>query len=193
MQFGRLDDAPRQELRWLRVPHGAREFHLLDGETLIGTLTWAREHGSLAVAETADRRWSFKRSGYLPGHLTARHPGDERDLARLSSEIHARGIDHWIDIGGNRRYDLRRLSAAVPAWQMLLLSGEEIAHIEAVRDGPGLAGGAVIVTIPASPRATWPLAADLPLLLMFSWYFVVLGWAEEALVSEWVDHTSGRF
>ncbi len=148
-------------------------FALASGDTRVGELRWARAGGSLAAAETADATWSLKRTGFLNPQVTVRLAGEPTDLARISAHLNY----HRIDLRGGRAFRFHRAGYLVPAWTISFSDGRELLHIEPVRDGRRLVGGAVI----ASPSGADP--PDLLLLAVASWYFIVLAWFEdEALV-----------
>jgi hypothetical protein len=77
---------------------------------------------------------------------------------------------------GGRSYRFHRVGFLVPAWQVTSRDGKEVLHVEPVREGRHLRGGAVVVA---------PEATDLPELLLLSvlsWYFIVLAWFEDEAV-----------
>lgn len=183
MAFTPLASVDREALRWLRPDPASLEFQLLSGSTRLGTLAWSKPHGSLAVARVAEREFSIKRVGFLNPHVTVRAPGDTKDLARLSGHLG----HHRIELVGGSSYDLRRAGLLVPAWQLSAADGTEQLHLEPVREGHRLDGGTIQVSAPARDRP------ELPLLLVLTWYFIVLSWREDEAVSEWTDHAEGMF
>ncbi|NNN18056.1 MAG: hypothetical protein HKL79_06825 [Thermoplasmata archaeon] len=183
MAFTPFASVDREALRWLRVGPTSPEFQLLSGPALLGSLSWTKAQGSLALAGIADRQFTIKRVGFLHPHVTVRRAGEERDLARLASHLG----HHRIEFAGGARYDLKRAGVLVPAWQLLAEDGTELAHVEPVREGRRLDGGIVQVSLPARDLT------ELPLLLLLTWYFIVLSWREDEAVSEWTDHAEGQF
>lgn len=183
MPFTPFSAVDREALRWLRVSPTTSEFQLLSGDVILGSLLWAKSQGSLAIAQTSDRQWTVKRVGFLHPHVTARRRGEPKDVARLAGHLG----HHRIELAGGRTYDLKRAGLLVPAWQLVSEDGTEIVHIEPVRDGRRLDGGTVQVA------AEGQALAELPLLLLLSWYFIVLAWSEDEAVSEWTDHVEGQF
>ncbi len=148
-------------------------FDLASGDARVATLRWARHGGSLATAELSTGSWTLKRGGFLNPRVTVRAAGADADVARLSAHVSS----HRIEVRGGRTYHFRRAGLLVPAWKVSTESGDEILHIEPVREGRKLEGGAVL----ASP--TGVATPDLLLLAIVSWYFIVLAWFEdEALV-----------
>ena len=183
MEYPPFASVDRAALRWLRRSPTASEFHLLSGDTLLGSLSWTKAEGSLALAQIAERELTIKRIGFLHPHVTVRRKGDPKDLARLASHL----SHHRIELAGGTRYDLRRAGLLVPAWQLLAEDGTEMLHIEPVREGRRLEGGTVQVAGAARDLT------ELPLLVLLTWYFIVLSWREDEAISEWTDRAEGQF
>lgn len=184
-----MDPAPfasvdTSALRWLRTSTSPAAFELSAGETLLGRLAWARTEGSLATWSSADGATTLKRIGFFHPRVTARIANSSRDVARVSVHLNY----HRIELTGGPGYRFHRAGLLVPAWKVTADSGTELAHIEPVREGRALAGGAVVVAPTGARRS------ELPLLLGLSWYVIVLSWFEdEALVPfEGPDAPSAR-
>ena len=136
----------------------------------MATLEWALGNRSLATLRSASEEWTLKRGGFLNPHVTVR--AKETLQARLSVHLNY----HQIDVAGGRTYRFHRAGVLVPAWQVTARAGQEVLHVEPVREGRHLSAGAVVVS---------PDAADLPDLLLLtalSWYFIVLAWFEDEAV-----------
>lgn len=170
MALASLSGVDRSTLRWLRVREHPESFSLLSGETTVATLEWAEHGGSLATLRSATGEWTLKRGGFLNPHITAR--SGTNVVARLSVHFNY----HRIDMSGGASYEFHRAGVLIPAWQVRSSSGEELLHIEPVREGRHLVGGAVLV----APAATE--LPDLLLLVALSWYFIVLAWFEDETV-----------
>ena len=159
----------RSTLRWLRTAESPVEFSLFSGESSIATLRWRQRGGSLAAAETSDGAWTLKRGGFLNPHVTVRTEGSETVRARLTAHLN----HHELALENGRVYRFRRAGMLVPAWKVTTPQGTEVLHIEPVRQGRKLEAGAVLAA---------PTALDLPellLLVVLSWYFIVLAWFED--------------
>jgi hypothetical protein len=61
-----IPEVADQPLRWTRPALLKREYELRAWDDVVATLRWQKTFGSLALAETADGTWTFKRSGFLP-------------------------------------------------------------------------------------------------------------------------------
>ncbi|HTW40220.1 MAG TPA: hypothetical protein VMF04_05125 [Thermoplasmata archaeon] len=173
MDFVPLDRVDATSLRWLRTSEEPLEFDLLAGDQGVARLAWSGPSGSLATARTANAAWTLKRVGFLNPRVTVRADGTPADAARLSVHFNY----HRIEVAGGSTYRFHRAGVLVPAWKVTTEGGRELLHIEPVREGRKLMGGAVIAPADATG------VPDLPILLAVSWYFIVLAWFEdEALV-----------
>jgi hypothetical protein len=173
MALASFDSIDATSLRWLRRADDPLAFELLAGDVGIESLSWRGRSGSLASAQTAGGAWTLKRVGFLNPRVSVREDGSPTDLARLSVHFNY----HRLEVRGGPAYRLHRAGVLIPAWKVTDDAGREVLHIEPVREGRKLVGGAVIAP---SDAARLP---SLPLLLATSWYFIVLAWFEdEALV-----------
>ncbi|MGP8077513.1 MAG: hypothetical protein ACLQD8_01560 [Thermoplasmata archaeon] len=166
-----IDSVDRSTLRWLRTGESTPEYTLLAGESAVAVLKWARPRGARATAETAQGTWTLGRGGFLVPHLTVRRAEREAPIARLTNRLG----HHEIEVGGGGSYRLQRAGLLLPAWALWDEQGREQIHIEAVAEARRLEGGAVI----ASGTAPAP---ELLLLVVLSWYLIVLLWIEDEAV-----------
>ncbi len=74
-----LADVTDQDLLWSQPSGWERAYDLHAGDELLATLRF--RGGTLAEAQTADGRWTFKREGFLHTRVTVRAPGSDADLA----------------------------------------------------------------------------------------------------------------
>jgi hypothetical protein len=169
--FATIPGKGAEAFRWLRASEEPLAFTLLVGDAEVARLHWRRRGGSFATAESAGATWTLKREGFLSPHLSARPEGKETPTARLTPHLR----HHLLELAGGRTYRFHRQSILLPAWTLSRPDGSEVLHIEPVPDGRRLSGGAVVV-------APGYDAAELPLLLVFTWYFIVLAWFEDEAV-----------
>ncbi len=170
MAISPLSAVDRTTLRWLRTRERPEAFSLLSGETTVATLEWVQREGSLATLRSSSGEWTMKRGGFLNPHVTVR--SEEKTLARLSVHLNY----HSIEVAGGRSYRFHRAGVLIPAWKVSSAGGEELLHVEPVREGRHLTAGAVVV----APRASE--LADLLVLVGLSCYFIVLAWFEDEAV-----------
>jgi len=165
-----LSAVDRSAMRWLRDREHPNAFSLLSGDATLATLEWRSREGSFATARNSEGEWTLKRGGFLNPHVTVRAGAGA--LARLSVHLNY----HQIELAGGRSYRFHRAGLLLPAWQVNSADGTEVLHIEPAREGRHLEAGAVVV----SPGATE--LPELLLLVVLSWYFIVLAWFEDEAV-----------
>ncbi len=169
--------------RWLALEGPSRRFALSIEERELARLEWERPSGSLAVASSGRETWTLKRLGFLQPSVTVRPRGAPTDLARLQTQ----GTHHRISLANGQRFEFRRAGLLVPAWELRSMDGRRLVHIEPVRDGRRLIGAGVEVD------ARFANEPALLLLLVLTFYFLVMAWAEDELISAWTDHAEGRW
>jgi len=169
MVFAPIKSVDATSLRWLRRNEKPLEFELLAGEQSVLTLRWNSGTGTLATAESAGGTWTLKRVGFLNPQVSVRVPGSTDDVARLSVHLNY----HRIEIRGGPSFRFHRAGVLVPAWKVTEESGREVLHIEPVREGRKLMGGAVL-----APEFA-PALEGFLLLVLVSWYFITLAWFED--------------
>jgi hypothetical protein len=168
--FTPLASVDPSALRWLKVRDRPTAFSLRAGELDLARLEWERPGGSLATAKTAEATWTLKRAGFLQPTILVRDPVDPQAVARLTAHL----AHHELTLGSGETFRLRRVSHLVPAWRLTTVRGEEVLHIEPVPQGRALGAGAVVVSAPKT--------AEVLLLVVLSWYFIVLSWFEDEAI-----------
>lgn len=73
-------EADEQELIWCQPDTWKSGYELCAGDEVVATLRLPKLWGSLAEAESADGRWTFKRVGFWRQRVTIRNAGEEADL-----------------------------------------------------------------------------------------------------------------
>lgn len=172
MEFVGIGSVDATALRWIRVGDRPLQFVLSTADAPLAQLQWQKDGGSLAVASALGAVWELKRSGFLNPQITARRAGDPRTLARLSVHLN----HHSIEIAGGLSFRFHRAGVLLPAWQVTGPDGQEVLHVEPVREGRALAGGAVLAPAPATHGPQFLLLAVL------AWYFIALAWFEDETV-----------
>ncbi len=168
-----LASVDRSTMRWQRTSETPLEFVLSSGESPVARLRWAHAGGSLASLDYADGSWTLKRGGFLNPHITVRRSAAGEVLARLTAHL----SHHAIELPGGPTFRFHRAGMLVPAWKVSRDDGTELLHIEPVREGRRLEGGAVIASEEGAKFS------GLLLLIALAWHFIVLAWFEdEALV-----------
>jgi len=166
-----LSSVDPSALRWIRTQDSPPAFSLRSGDAEVAVLTWDRPGGSLATARSAETTWTLKRVGFLQPSILVRLAGAPGPVARLSAHL----ARHEITLPNEPSYRLRRAGHFVPSWRLTTSEGAEVLHVEPVPENRALQGGAVVVSPQARP-------ASALLLVVLSWYFVVLSWFEDEAI-----------
>ena len=78
-----------EQLNWIQ-PKATHQFYELRSDSgLYGNVNFPKSVGSLAEAESADGRWTFKRIGFFHTRITVRVAGRETDIAVLKPNLMA--------------------------------------------------------------------------------------------------------
>jgi hypothetical protein len=157
-----ISEVADQVLVWVQPSALKQAFELRAGDEVIGTLVWQRS--SLATAETAERRWSFKREGFWHPQVTVRSPDSEQNEGLFRPGWAGGGT---LDLGNGR---LLRLGAANfwhTQWDWQLPDGSAAVEFNS-RSGFLKSGSEV--KIDDGARAL----PELPLLVVLGWYLLVL-------------------
>ncbi len=155
-------------LRWIRTRESPASFSLRAEDREVAVLSWNRAGGSLATATTAGGVWTLKRAGFLQPTILVRSDAATDPVARLSAHL----ARHEITLGTGPAYRFRHTSHLLPSWRLTGPDGQEVLHIEPVPQKRALEAGAVVV----APSARGPAVL---LLIVLTWYFVVLSWFED--------------
>jgi nucleoside-diphosphate-sugar epimerase len=150
-------DLKGQTLEWRKSQGEKRTHTLLAGGRTVATLR--RERGSAATAESGGRRWKFKRAGFLRPRITIQAEGSEFGFR---PQWHGGGELVFTD---GRRFVWRQRSFWRQEWAFSDAHGQELLKL---RCGLTKGKGKVEVT-PAGAEH-----AQLPLLVLLSWYLILL-------------------
>lgn len=169
--------ADASALRWLRVVESPLAFELASDDRPVARLAADPRSGTLATLTTTDRRWTINRVGFLHARVAVRAAAGAEELGQVTLHLDY----HRIALTRGAIYRLHRADprtgVRVPAWKLTTDAGEEVLHIEPVREGRKLEGGAVLT----GERFTQ--LPELALLIGLAWYVIVHTWFEdEALV-----------
>jgi hypothetical protein len=159
----------QRPLRWAQPSAFQRAFELQAGDDVVGTLRWQKAFGSLALAETADGAWTFKRSGFLRPKVTVRIPGSETEAAVFKPGWGGEGT---LTLSDGRCYLWQHTSFWRSQWAFAIEAGEPLVHFN-----PDFAFFKHAAELVVEPRAV--LTPDLSLLTLLGWYLMVL-MAEDA-------------
>lgn len=82
-------EAGKEHLSWVQPRATHQMFELRLKDDIYGTLHFPKSVGSLAEAETAVGKWTFKRVGFFTTRITVRRSGEENDLAVFKPNLMA--------------------------------------------------------------------------------------------------------
>ncbi len=155
-----------QVLVWQQPARSKRAFELRAGDEVVATLRFAR--GSLAEAEAANHRWTFKREGFWHPRVTVRVEGSDTDVAVFKPS--------WSGGGTlERPQEPVKLIAANmwhSQWVWQVTKDVPLVHFKSHQ---GFFKTSAEVEV--SRGAVDP--ADVPLLVLLGWYLILL-FAEDA-------------
>jgi len=157
-----IRDASARGLQWTQSIGGLHgELHA--GDTLVARLDLRSIFGSLATAESADGRWTFKRVGFLQTRATIRPNGSETDSGLFRNNTWQNGGTLELTSGSHYR-------VTTNFWAT---------HLEFLRDDdtPFVTFNMSGVLKRSAEVVIHPIAADhgdTPLLVLFGWYLVVM-------------------
>jgi hypothetical protein len=166
---------PRQlsGLEWTQPGAFSRHYELRSGDAVLATLDFVKAFGSLARAETADKAWTFKRSGFFSPRVTARIEDQEMDIATYVPNWS--GTKGEFTLPGGRRFLLKSTNFWGSEWTVSQEPGEVLLRFHA---GGVLHHGAKVDVEPAGRSL-----ADLALLLTLAWYVLTLHQQDHAMAA----------
>jgi hypothetical protein len=77
---------------WIQPKASERFYQLQSEAALLARLSFRSSFGTLAVAETSEGTWTFKRVGFLNPRVTARVAGSEEDFAVYHPKFWGDGV-----------------------------------------------------------------------------------------------------
>jgi hypothetical protein len=164
-----INEVATGELVWVQPARLKQEFELHASDEVVGTLRF--ERSSLAIGETADQRWTFKREGFWHPRITVRVQGSDANVALFSPGWAGGGT---LDLGGRQ---LRFVAANLwhSQWDWVDAQNKPVVHFKS-HQGLLKTEGQVEIETEAIQ------SPDLPLLVVLGWYLLVL-FARDAAAS----------
>lgn len=159
-----LSNAALQDLVWTQPNAFKEEYELRGADSLMGTLKFRSAFGSLAVAETADGCWTFKRVGFFATRVSIRACDSEIELATFKNNT-------WSGGGTLEFPDGRNYRASTNFWQTKL---ELVSQYDQVVLSYSDIGGFFRRTARVNIDPTVARLPELPLMVLLSWYLVVM-------------------
>jgi len=75
----------------------SRAYELRSADSPVGYLRFEKPYGSLASAEVASQKWTFKRAGFLAPRVTVRSASPEAEIAVFCPHWSGGGTLHFAD------------------------------------------------------------------------------------------------
>jgi hypothetical protein len=156
-----------QELVWTRLKGFPRSFELKSTDESFAVLT--RRRGTHFIGETAEGRWSFKRSGFIHQRVSIRAGDSEQDFATVAMSWKGCGT---LELPPSRRYQWTQVSF----WRQRYAFRDE--RSREMLQAYGGSFGKLRVSIGPEARGV----EELPLLVLLSGYLMML-MADDAAAS----------
>lgn len=175
-----LRTAGDRELTWTQPSALKREYTLHAGDERFAALRFEKAFGSLALAETATERWTFKRSGFWQPRVSARLAGADTDIALFEAGWSGAGT---LTLIAGTRYRWGATNFWHSHWAWHDARGEPLVHYRH-KTGFKTEGSVEL----------HPDALDLPelaLLVPLGWYLMVLLAEDMAVATGAVVATTG--
>src|SRR5262245_39564144 len=119
--------------------------------------------GSLAIAQSAEGSWTFKRTGFLNPQVTVRVAGSDAEIATFKPSWKG---DGRVKMADGRRYRFVKLSFWSSEWAFDTDDGARIVHFQPKF---ALLKQATDVTVGAGGQVP-----ELAMLTLLGWYLIVL-------------------
>jgi hypothetical protein len=159
-------------LVWKQDAARQRRFELQAGAERAAVLEFLKTFGTLARGEAASGAWTFKRTGFMSPIVTARREGEEEDCAIYHPNFSASQGHLRLSTGGMFEFRLAGLWSRSAS----LVDNQRREVFRIHLKGEFSAGATVEVSQPE--------ARALDLLLLMTWYVLVLQMQDEALRAE---------
>lgn len=154
-----------QPMEWIQPNAADRSYDLRARTDVVATLRWPKAGGSLALGESADGNWSFKRTGFISTKVTVRATGTESNIAVYSPNwLAGKGT---LELAGGGRYLWTIMDFGGSQWAFCNESGEPLVHYKV--EWRLQKATAAVEIAPAGAAVS-----ELSLLTMLGWYFIVL-------------------
>ena len=160
-------DLAGRPLIWRQPSTTKEEYALLAGDdpAPVATLRWPKAMGSLAEASAGDSAWTFKRVGFWRTTGTIRAAGTETDQATFDPRWNGDGV-LALDGGATYLWHGSHVWNRTYAW--LNAHEQEVVRFDPTK-------GMLKSSATVEPLVDATRLPDLPLLVLFGWYLLVMG------------------
>jgi hypothetical protein len=157
-----IAEAAGQDLVWVQPARSKQAFELRAANDLVATLQFAR--ASLATAETAEQKWTFKREGFWHPQITVRMPGSDINVAVFKPAWTGGGA---LDLAQGKQLRFGAANFWHTQWSWTDPVGQPLVNFKS-RAGLLKTEGQVDI----QPGAA--AVPELPLLAVLGWYLLIL-------------------
>jgi hypothetical protein len=166
-----IQKAQNIPLYWVQPKTMARYFLLHSGEHEFASLDFQSAFGSLAIADTAEHTWSFKRMGFFNPRVTVRRPNEEIDLAVYQPRW--TGTEGTLTLSGGRAFQWKATNFWATKFAFLDSSGEPLLWFKEGAEESHISDLFKTQALLEIEPAGWQLA-ELELLVTLGWYLLIL-------------------
>jgi len=158
-------------LQWAQLSMFKQHYELRAGETLIAAMEFRSAWGTLATASSADGCWTFKRVGFWQNKASIRLCEGETDLAIFQNNT-------WSEGGTLTFADGATFKATTNFWNtQLKFQTEADEPLVQFTIGGVFKASAEVEILPVAMALK-----ELPILVLFGWYLVVMLQSDSAAV-----------
>ncbi|MBV9848534.1 MAG: hypothetical protein JO250_02485 [Armatimonadetes bacterium] len=158
------DDPTAQTLTWVKPSPLHGRYELREGEDVRATLQRRSAFGTLADAEAAEGRWTFKRVGFLPPRVTVRDAGANTEAAVF--QVHWDGSGE-LTLNDGRRFMWQAANFWHSQWTWTDAEGTPLLHFRPVH-----LSWHEQAQVEVSPAAL--VLPECSLLALLGWYLTLL-------------------
>lgn len=151
------------DAEWKSAKRFQRRYELRAGPEVCATLNFASAFGSLAEAEAAEGRWTFKRGGFLRPRVTVRDAATEKELGVFAATWRGEGV---LDVHAGPSFQWASQGFWHARWTWADETGRELLHLS---PKSVLRSTAAVELEPAALRAR-----TTGLLAALGWYLIIL-------------------
>lgn len=166
-----IRNAKNIPLYWVQPKTMARFYLLHGGDHELASLDFQSAFGSLAIADTAEHTWSFKRMGFFNPRITVRLPDEETDLATF--EPRWTGTEGTLSLAGGRTFQWRASNFWATKFAFLDSAGEPLLLFMEGSEQGRLSDLFKTQALLEITPAGWQVA-ELDLLVTLGWYLLIL-------------------
>jgi len=164
-----------RDLTWVHVRGWRAENHLVAGRDLFAVLRRETAFHTVAAAEAADGRWTFRRVGFFHPRVSVRPAGADMDIAIVETGKMGSGMVRFSD---GRRYPWVNANSQGSEWAFTRQDGTVLVRFlvrASLRKYEG------VVQVESAGRGL----EELSLLLILGWYLIAISlWSARSTVTK---------